>query len=144
MQERPDRTYGELYAVNESGQMVGIMFNDADEEHAFIVDSTNGLVDLNDRIDTDTGWVLIDAVDINDLGQITGTGLIDGGKRAYLLTPDADTDQDSDIDGGDLAQLAAEMNQTACSGTCGADFNQDDAVDSMDAALLSILFGKSS
>ena len=70
--------------------------------------------------------------------------MIDGGKRAYLLTPDADTDQDGDIDGRDLAQLVSEMNQTGCGGACSADFNADDAVNAMDTALLGFLLGRSS
>ena len=45
------------------------------------------MVDLNTLIDPLSGWVLSDAADINDAGQITGQGLIGGQYHAYLLTP---------------------------------------------------------
>ncbi len=136
--------YGESYGLNENGQMVGGMFNDAGENRAFIFDSINGVVDLNDRINPASGWVLETAVDINDMGQITGIGFINDGKRAFLLTRNADTDTDGDIDGSDLAILIQEIGQTACSGSCATDFNDDDAVNSYDVVLLAMVFGHTS
>lgn len=47
------------------------------------------MVDLNSLIDplSGTGWSLLEATDINDAGQIVGTGLYGGLTRAFLLTP---------------------------------------------------------
>jgi hypothetical protein len=69
--------YGEIYGLNSSGEMVGIMW-DTDQadaiEHAFIFDGQNGVMDLNDLINPGSGWILEFARDINDAGQIVGTG----------------------------------------------------------------------
>lgn len=43
--------------------------------------------DLNDLIPPDTDWVLRSAAGINDHGQITGSGTINGIWHSYLLTP---------------------------------------------------------
>ncbi len=45
-------------------------------------------VDLNERIPTDSGWVLRSAEAIDDAGRIVGFGSFDGQTRAFLLTPD--------------------------------------------------------
>src|SRR4051794_3796764 len=47
----------------------------------------HGINDLNTRLDPLSGWILSDAADINEAGQITGQGLINGQYHAYLLTP---------------------------------------------------------
>ena len=83
--------YGEIYGVNASGKMVGIMW-DTDAisgavEHAFIFDTMNGVQDLNDLIDPTSGWVLFFARDINDSGQIVGYGTYMGEHRAFVLKP---------------------------------------------------------
>jgi hypothetical protein len=85
-----DYPYGEIYAVNDSDTMVGIMWSeDTDDavEHAFIYDPTNGVRDLNDLIDSASGWLLTFAKDINDAGQIVGTGELNGVKRGFVMTP---------------------------------------------------------
>lgn len=82
--------YGEIYGVNESGTMVGIMWSDDTddaEQHAFVYDHVNGVRDLNDQIDSLEDWTLNFARDINDAGQIVGGGELDGVMRAYVLTP---------------------------------------------------------
>jgi len=43
--------------------------------------------DLNDSILPGSGWLLEEAVDINDGGQILGVGNHSGQRRAFLLTP---------------------------------------------------------
>ena len=43
--------------------------------------------DLNTLIPAHSGWVLQEAQGINDRGQIGGSGLHNGQKRAFLLTP---------------------------------------------------------
>ena len=82
--------YGEIYGMNASGQMVGLMW-DSDAatgvtEHAFLFDCVHGVQDLNDLIDPASGWTLNFSRDINDAGQIVGSGTYLGEKRAFLLT----------------------------------------------------------
>jgi hypothetical protein len=43
--------------------------------------------DLNELIPAQSGWVLNDAVDINEQGQVVGNGKLNGVDRAFLLTP---------------------------------------------------------
>ncbi|MFL5255603.1 MAG: PEP-CTERM sorting domain-containing protein [Rhodopila sp.] len=42
---------------------------------------------MNDEIAAGSGWVLNSAEDINNNGQITETGMINGRQHAFLLTP---------------------------------------------------------
>jgi hypothetical protein len=48
----------------------------------------NKMVDLNDLVPPNSGWLLHWASAINDKRQIVGTGTYNGLYRAYLLTPD--------------------------------------------------------
>ncbi len=83
--------YGETYGINSSGLMVGLSWdtNLANAtDHAFLFDSNTGIaVDLNSCIDPASGWVLEFARDINDAGQIVGTGTFNGDTRGFLLDP---------------------------------------------------------
>ena len=45
------------------------------------------IVDLNDFIDTTSGWTLLEARAINNAAQIIGYGSLNGRIRAFLLTP---------------------------------------------------------
>ena len=56
------------------------------------------LMDLNTLIPADSGWYLQAANSINDEGEITGFGLINGNVHAFLATP-CDREH-SDRDGG--------------------------------------------
>lgn len=81
--------FARAYEINELGQIVGYSHTGNGESRAFFYDLNNGgvMTDLNFLIEPDLGWVLTDAWDINELGQIVGTGLYEGQARAYLLTP---------------------------------------------------------
>ena len=54
-------------------------------EHAFIWDATNGMRDLNQLIDSFSGWELIRADSVNTSGMISGIGLNNGVLHAYRL-----------------------------------------------------------
>jgi probable HAF family extracellular repeat protein len=71
----------EAYALNNKGQIVG-----ASAGHAFL--STNGvMVDLAALV-PGSGWVLTEALGINDRGEIVGNGTNPSGQsRAFLLGP---------------------------------------------------------
>ena len=67
--------------INASGQIVGYSGG-----HAFLY-SGSTMTDLNTLIDPASGWWLDIAYDINTLGQIVGSGRINGTTHAFLLTP---------------------------------------------------------
>ena len=74
--------------INSRGHVVGIVDVPAfGARHAFLYTRNDGMKDLNTLIDPLSGWELIDASAINDVGQITGSGRIGGEIHAFLLTP---------------------------------------------------------
>ncbi len=73
-------------AINNRGQVVGWADNADGDRRAFIWDGHNGMLDLNDLLEDGSDWTLFEASDINDSGQIVGTGYLDGQKRAFLMT----------------------------------------------------------
>ena len=75
------------FGVNASGQVIGFSTTPDDAEHAFLYTIDDGMVDLNALIDSSLGWELNVARGINDAGQITGSGIINGSFHGYLLTP---------------------------------------------------------
>jgi probable HAF family extracellular repeat protein len=80
-------TYSVAFAVNDSNVVVGYGNLSNNAAHAMIWTSSSGMQDLNDLIPTNSGWVLINAYSINNVGQITGYGLVNGHNHAFLLTP---------------------------------------------------------
>ncbi len=83
--------FSEGRGINDSGQVTGVSSlrtGPGDEgQHAFLYTSDSGMVDLNSLIDPLSGWELYAGYAINDAGQITGGGYIDGQQHAFLLTP---------------------------------------------------------
>lgn len=73
--------------INNAGQVVGRYGNASGNERAFA--TINGeMTDLNTVIALNSGWLLLDATDINNSGYIVGTGLTPSGRfHAFLLTP---------------------------------------------------------
>jgi hypothetical protein len=45
------------------------------------------MYDLNALIDPSLGWQLLAGYGINNAGQITGSGIVNGQSHAFLLTP---------------------------------------------------------
>jgi probable HAF family extracellular repeat protein len=74
-------------AINNNGLVVGSsrLINGA--VHAFSWTHTKGMIDLNSLLPLFSGWVLIEASGVNDRGQITGYGLLNGEERAFRLDP---------------------------------------------------------
>ena len=75
--------------VNNLRQVVGQSPAATGIAHAVLWDADLQIVDLTTRVANLAGWANLDnAVDINDGGQITGTGqLISGARHAFLLDP---------------------------------------------------------
>ena len=80
-------TYAAGFSINAIGQTVGESWLADNTLHAFFVDKTGPMLDLNSLIDSNSGWVLNQANGINDSGQIVGNGTINGLPHAYVLTP---------------------------------------------------------
>ncbi len=72
--------------INNHGQVVGYAQNASGEYRAFLWEGS-GMVDLNTLLPAESGWVLLSANAINDAGQITGEGIYQNDRRAFLLTP---------------------------------------------------------
>ena len=70
--------------INEYNQVVGSS-ESAAGNHAVLWDENGGIVDLNDMVST-VDWVLTSATAINDNGDITGTGTLNGVASGFLLT----------------------------------------------------------
>jgi len=80
-------TYSELYSINGMGEMVGVMWETLDAQHAFYVDKDKNVFELEELlIDPLDEWQLTFARDINDLSEIVGFGSYNGESRGYLLT----------------------------------------------------------
>lgn len=73
-------------AINDLGQVVGLSRNSQGANRPFIYHD-NQMFDLNTLIEPSSGWSLLEAVDINNRGQIVGAGLIHGNYHAFMLVP---------------------------------------------------------
>ena len=80
-------TYSVAFGVNDSAVVVGYGNIANNAAHAMIWTSSNGMRDLNSLIPAGTGWTLINANAINNVGQITGYGSRNGHNHAFVLTP---------------------------------------------------------
>jgi probable HAF family extracellular repeat protein len=80
-------TYSLAFAINDSNQVVGYGNISNNAPHAMIWISGHGMKDLNSQIPANSGWVLVNANAINNLGQIVGYGMLKGYNHAFLLTP---------------------------------------------------------
>lgn len=73
-------------AINAGGAVVGDSQRDDGIFSAFVY-REGATFELQSLIDPSLGWNLRSALDINDRGQITGYGFVDGRLSGYLLTP---------------------------------------------------------
>ena len=83
----PGGTYSIAFGINDSSVVVGYGNLSNNAAHAMVWTSTGGMQDLNSLIPAGSGWVLINANAINNVGQITGYGTKGGSNHAFLLTP---------------------------------------------------------
>jgi probable HAF family extracellular repeat protein len=83
----PGGNYSIAFGVNDSGVVVGYGNISTNAPHAMVWTAAQGMQDLNNLIPANTGWVLINANAINNVGQITGYGSVGGHNHGFLLTP---------------------------------------------------------
>jgi probable HAF family extracellular repeat protein len=69
------------YGINNSGDIVG-----ESDGRAFLKRG-NKKYDLNSFLPAGSGWILVAAYKINDLGQIVGYGYKDDQQRGFVMTP---------------------------------------------------------
>lgn len=74
--------------LNDLGQVVGLSETADGQMHAFFRATDGTMVDLETLPEiVAAGWSNLVLADINNLGQIAGTGMIDGNQRAFFLAP---------------------------------------------------------
>lgn len=87
--------YSVAYGINRQRQVVGLFVaSHEDEDRAFLWEDGH-MADLNERVESEEPWLLVEARAINDAGQIVGYGLRNQRERAYLLTPHPGRNADS-------------------------------------------------
>lgn len=75
--------------INESGQIIGYsnFSDDINNNHAFLY-SDGEMIDLSLLPAVlNAGWTQLYAAAINDHGQIVGSGMLNGNRQAFLLSP---------------------------------------------------------
>jgi probable HAF family extracellular repeat protein len=81
-------TESQAFALNRHNTVVGTARVSSNYHRAFVWEGSGSLVNLNTLVDPSTpGWTLECAYDINDNGQIVGSGLIGGQEHAFLANP---------------------------------------------------------
>lgn len=85
----PAGAFSKAWSINDRGQVVGILLEDGGRDYQYnaVMWDNGELIDLNSFLPTNSGWILLEATDINEAGQIVGAGLINGEQHAFLLTP---------------------------------------------------------
>ncbi len=73
--------------VNGPGDIVGWSQIATGAFHASMWSASGAFIDLNTLVDPASGWVLTTAYAINDKGQMTGYGFLNGQQRAFRLSP---------------------------------------------------------
>lgn len=135
--------------INNLGQVVGWAKNAAAQNRAFLY-RDGQMFDLSSLIPPDAGWnYLREAEAINDAGQITGFGYIEGStyERGFLLTPvcrPGDLDCDGDVDPDDFNIFAGCLtgpNGGVDPGCDASDLNGDGDVDLLDFADFAVFLG---
>jgi probable HAF family extracellular repeat protein len=79
------------FAVNDRAQVVGTIRTLGmmpESDRAFLY-SNGQMTDLNSLLSPSSGWTLMYPYGINNMGQIVGVGMINGGNHYFLLTPEA-------------------------------------------------------
>lgn len=79
--QNPGSFGAEAYDINDFDIVVG----ESSGGRAFVWND-GVMKDLNTLCDTSGGWVIQNAIAINNLGQIVGTGSLNGQQRGFLLT----------------------------------------------------------
>src|SRR5450432_3225399 len=106
-------------SINAKSQVVGASFCEGKQhDHAFISESGVQVIDLNTLVPPGSDLTLVEALFINDRGEITGAALLPNGQHhAFLLIP-RDEHDDDEVDGAaspspDAAVAASQASRNA-------------------------------
>jgi uncharacterized membrane protein len=72
--------------INNHGAVVGSV-GDSSVEDGMLWTASDGMRTLTDLVGIQSGWTFSGASAINDAGEITGAGVLNGQSRGFLLTP---------------------------------------------------------
>jgi len=72
--------------INNHGAVVGSVGNSSVDD-GMLWTASDGMRPLTDLVGIQSGWTFSGASAINDAGEITGTGILNGEPRGFLLTP---------------------------------------------------------
>jgi probable HAF family extracellular repeat protein len=140
------------YGLNNLGQVVG-HFTLGGQHRAFLWSAATGMTDLNLLADAEaTGWLLLEAYDINDSGWIVGLGVNpDETYQGFLLIPIASASgdiapagaPDGQINVADLMRLMRFIAHLEDPGQdmSNADSNADGVLDMRDVLSMGKLLG---
>lgn len=106
-------TYASAIAINSLGVTVGVSRIADGTKHGFYVGAfSSAMYDLNDYLDpvTGSGWVINEALGINDSGIIVGDAQLNGAEHAIRLTPISTAAPEP----SSVALLAGGMGLPAC------------------------------
>ncbi len=82
-----ENVYSIAHDLNDAGVAVGLFVSSHEDEDRAFIARDGAMADLNELVETDEPWLLIEARGINNRGQIVGYGLLRERERAFLLTP---------------------------------------------------------
>jgi hypothetical protein len=123
-------TTGVANAVNVNGVIVGTTSQAGTSRAVSWEKSTGAVTDLNTLLPAGSGWVLQQALDVNALGQILGTGTLNGQRRSFILEPASLTGKVTDARSQPISGVvitatgkAANGNPVTARGTTGANGN---------------------
>lgn len=83
----PGTPHSVAKAINNSGTIVGDGFYGPAAWGTAFIYKGGVMTDLNKLLPTNSGWHLTSATGINNLGEITGFGLLNGVFHAYIMKP---------------------------------------------------------
>lgn len=80
-------THGAVNGNNSRGQAVGYGKDSVGVQHALLWEDANTVTVIAGHVNNGGAWLITGANNINELGEISGTGLINSARRAYKLSP---------------------------------------------------------
>ncbi len=84
-----ENVYSVAHAINENGVAVGLFVSSHEDDDRAFVSRAGVMADLNELIETDEPWLIVEARGLNNQGAIVGYGLRGERERAVLLVPQA-------------------------------------------------------
>lgn len=84
-----DNVYSVAHDMNDEGVAVGLFVSSHEDDDRAFVARGGAMADLNELVETDEPWLIVEARGINNRGEIVGYALLRERERAVLLEPRA-------------------------------------------------------